>query len=110
MRVPMLPLLLNSAMDSILKARYDKYRTSGEFPPEAKALADQGMRPFPDLEKLNDWRENINALKVVDEIIKSREEDSSFDDKMLSLSEYHSPHPMYLSYWTQVKQEINNLL
>ena len=53
---------------------------------------------------------NQTLLKVVDEIIKSREEDSSFDDKMLSLSEYHSPHPMYLSYWTQVKQEISNLL
>lgn len=57
-----------------------------------------------------DIETKLCALKVVDEIIKSREEDSSFDDKMLSLSEYHSPHPMYLSYWTQVKQEINNLL
>jgi len=67
MRVPMLPLLLNSAMDSILKARYDKYRASGEFPPEANELKKKGMQPFTDLEKLNDWRENINALKVVDE-------------------------------------------
>lgn len=67
MRVPMLPLLLNSAMDSVLKARYDKYRVKGEFPPEASELKERGMKPFADLEKLNDWRENINALKVVDE-------------------------------------------
>lgn len=69
MRVPMLPLLLNSAMDSILKARYDKFRANGDFPPEAAELKEKGMKPFGDLEKLNDWRENINALKVVDEKI-----------------------------------------
>lgn len=67
MRVPMLPLLLNSAMDSILKARFDKYRERGEFPPEAQELKERGMKPFSDLDKLNDWRENINALKVTDE-------------------------------------------
>ena len=66
-RAPMLPLLLNSAMDSILKARYDKYRTDGKFPPEAKELEKEGIKPFGDLETLNTWRESFNALKVVDE-------------------------------------------
>jgi hypothetical protein len=46
------------------------------------------------------------ALKSVDEIIKSRGDDSSFDDTSFSSSLYHTPHPMYLTYWTQVKQEI----
>lgn len=66
-RAPMLPLLLNSAMDSILKARYDKYRAKGEFPPESKELKEKGYKPFADLKQLNEWRENKNALKVVDE-------------------------------------------
>jgi len=47
------------------------------------------------------------ALVIVDEIIESRSEDSSFDDTLLSTSsEYYTPHPMYKTYWTQVKQEI----
>ena len=66
-RAPMLPLLLNSAMDSILKARYDKYRVDGKFPPEAQELAEEGIKPFADLSQLNDWRENIRSLEVVDE-------------------------------------------
>jgi RecB family exonuclease len=60
----MLPLLLNSAMDSILKARYDKYRVDGNFPPEAKELSELGLKPFADIIKLEDWRNNVNALKV----------------------------------------------
>ena len=47
------------------------------------------------------------ALVIVDEIIESRSEDPSFDDTLLSTSsEYYTPHPMYKTYWTQVKQEI----
>lgn len=63
----MLPLLLNSAMDSILKARYDKYRVDDMFPPEAQELAEEGIKPFADLDQLNDWRENIRSLEVIDE-------------------------------------------
>jgi len=66
-RAPMLPLLLNSAMDSILKSRYDQYRARGDFPPEAKALHDEGVKPFTDLKQLNDWRSNLRSLEVVDE-------------------------------------------
>lgn len=62
-----LPLLLNSAMDSILKARYDKYRADGTFPPEAKELEREGIKPFDDLKQLNDWRENIRSLEVINE-------------------------------------------
>jgi hypothetical protein len=51
------------------------------------------------------------ALLAVDEIIKSREEDDRhFDDTLSSIgSEYYTPHPMYLTYWLQVKQEIEKL-
>ena len=63
-KAPMLPLALNVAMDSILKARYDKYRADGVFPPEAQQLANQGLKVFSDLTILNEWRSNLNALKV----------------------------------------------
>lgn len=68
-RAPMLPLLLNTAMDSILKARYDKHRAENAFPPEAHQLAEQGIRPFTDIQKLTMWRTDTSALKVIDEDI-----------------------------------------
>jgi CRISPR/Cas system-associated exonuclease Cas4 (RecB family) len=68
-KAPMLPLLLNMAMDSILKARYDKYRIAGTFPPEAKELEKEGIKAFRDLEMLNEWREKVSALKVINEDI-----------------------------------------
>jgi hypothetical protein len=46
---------------------------------------------------------------AIDEIIKSRSDDQGFDDTFLSNSEYHTPHPMYLSYWKQVKDEIDKI-
>jgi hypothetical protein len=50
------------------------------------------------------------ALIAVDEIIQSRQDDGHFDDTLSSTgSEYYTPHPMYLTYWEQVKQEIENL-
>ncbi len=66
-RAPMLPLLLNSAMDSILKSRFDKYRKKKTFPPETKQLLKEGIKPFMDLEKLELWRTKLNSLQVVDE-------------------------------------------
>ena len=46
----------------------------------------------------------------VDEIIKSRKDDASFDDTLLSTSsEYYTPHPMHLTYWNLVKEEIEKL-
>jgi hypothetical protein len=49
------------------------------------------------------------AMFVVDEIIKSRKEDSAFDDRHLSkASKYYTPHPMYFIYWKEVKNEIFN--
>lgn len=66
-RAPILPLLLNSAMDSVLKSRYDKYRKDGKFPPEVKELEREGIKPFNDLDKLTDWRTNSTSLKVEDE-------------------------------------------
>lgn len=50
-----------------------------------------------------------NAIYVVDEIINSRKEDSAFDDIHLAKSsKYYTPHPMYFTYWIQVKNEIYN--
>ena len=50
-----------------------------------------------------------NAIYVVDEIIKSRKEDSAFDDRHLANgSDYYTPHPMYFTYWKEVKNEIYN--
>ena len=66
-KAPTLPLLLNSAMDSILKNRYDKYRADGEFPPEAKELEKEGLKPFADLCQLNEWREIVTTLRVINE-------------------------------------------
>jgi hypothetical protein len=62
-----LPLLLNSAMDSILKSRYDKYRAEGKFPPEAKELLKEGIKPFTDLAQLEEWRKKRSALEVINE-------------------------------------------
>ncbi len=66
-RAPSLPWLLNSAMDSILKHRYDKYRKKNTFPPEVLELEEEGIIPFADLDTLNEWREKVNVLRVVDE-------------------------------------------
>ena len=50
------------------------------------------------------------ALIAVNEIIESRKDDSMFGDTLLSTSsEYYNPHPMYITYWLQVKQEIEKL-
>lgn len=61
-----LPLRLNDAMDSRLKSRYDKYREQGELPPELEEKV-KGVRLFPDLDQLEEWRNNKTALRFVDE-------------------------------------------
>jgi len=69
-KAPMLPLLLNSAMDSILKSRYDKYRENNTFPPETvNELTKEEIQPYNDLDQLGEWRDNLSALKVVNEKI-----------------------------------------
>jgi len=62
-----MPWLLNMAMDSILKERYDLYRKKGEFPPEAKKLISEKVKPFTDLDQLNKWRTSANHLQIVNE-------------------------------------------
>lgn len=50
------------------------------------------------------------ARIVVNEIIRSRSEDSNFDDTLMSSSsEYYTPHPMYKTYWKMVLEEIDNI-
>lgn len=60
-----LPLRLNDAMDSRLKSRYDKFRKAGDLPPElAKRI--KGIKLFPDLKQLEEWRNNKTALQCID--------------------------------------------
>jgi hypothetical protein len=66
-KTPGFPPVLNMAMDSVLKARFDVYRERGQFPPEVSKLVDEGIEPFTDAARLSEWRSNVNALKVVDE-------------------------------------------
>jgi hypothetical protein len=50
------------------------------------------------------------ALIAVDEVILSRKDDSQFDDTLWAGgSDMYRMHPMYLNYWQEVKQEIENL-
>ena len=50
------------------------------------------------------------ALIAADEIILSRKDDSQFDDTLWAGgSDMYTMHPMYLNYWQEVKQEIENL-
>lgn len=50
------------------------------------------------------------SLMVVDQIIKSRQDDQSFDDtKLDTVTHYIRPHPMFLRYWLKVKEYINEL-
>lgn len=66
-RPPGIPPVLNMAMDSIFKARYDSFREKGEMPPEIRKLEKEGIRLFDDLETLNKWRGHAKYLKVADE-------------------------------------------
>jgi hypothetical protein len=53
------------------------------------------------------WAEAIKcALICVNRIIESRKEDRDFDDKLFANGEYYSPHPMYLTFWLNVIEEI----
>jgi hypothetical protein len=50
------------------------------------------------------------AKTAVDEILLSRKDDTQFDDTLWKGgSDMYTMHPMYLNYWTEVKQEIENL-
>ena len=56
------------------------------------------------------YRAKQCALIAVDEIILSRKDDSQFDDTLWAGgSDMYTMHPMYLNYWQEVKQEIENL-
>ncbi len=50
------------------------------------------------------------AIIAVDEIILSRKDDSQFDDTLWAGgSDMYTMHPMYLKYWQEVIQEIEEL-
>jgi len=59
------PPLMNMALDSILKERYDLYRKQGKFPPESNQLVKDKVKVFRDLEKLKAWRSSADHLEVV---------------------------------------------
>lgn len=68
-KAPGIPPVLNMAMDSILKSRYDIYRAKKKLPPEIKALKKEGIMLFSDMETLNKWRGHASHLRVVNEKI-----------------------------------------
>jgi hypothetical protein len=75
--------------------------------PKDKAL--QLFKSYLNVGMGDGWAKQC-ALIAVDEIIESRKDDSMFGDTLLSTSsEYYNPHPMYITYWLQVKQEIEKL-
>lgn len=59
------PYALNNAVDSLLKAKSDIYRSKGELPPLFKESGISG-RLFPDLEKMNEWRANRQGVRWED--------------------------------------------
>ena len=60
-----LPMALNTAMDTLLKAEFDAYRADGMLPP---ILAQRRINAklFPDTEKLQEWRNNFRGLRWTD--------------------------------------------
>jgi hypothetical protein len=54
------------------------------------------------------WTEAINcALICVNRIIESRKDDKGFDDRRFEKwNENYIPHPMYLTFWLNVIEEI----
>jgi PD-(D/E)XK nuclease superfamily len=66
-KAPGIPPVLNIAMDSVLKSRYDAFREERELPPEIAALGAEGVTLYPDGETLNKWRGGTAPLKVVNE-------------------------------------------
>ncbi len=68
------------------------------------------LKVLPDVVEIDKDTLKQCALIAVNEIIESRKEDKGFNDRLLSdASEYWSAHPMYLTYWEQVKKEIESL-
>lgn len=50
------------------------------------------------------------ALITVEQILESRKDDVSFDDTLWQQSsEYSGKHPNFLTYWLEVKREIESL-
>lgn len=57
-----------------------------------------------------DWNAKQCALIAVNEIIESRKADPDFDDTKLGIvTHYIAPHPLRLSYWAKVREEIEKL-
>ena len=54
---------LPSGMDGILKAHFDTHRQKGEHPEELKGF---DVKLFPDIKKLEEWRNNRKGLRFED--------------------------------------------
>ncbi|MBI2451043.1 MAG: PD-(D/E)XK nuclease family protein [Parcubacteria group bacterium] len=66
-KAPGIPFVLNMAMDSVLKSRYDIYRAKNELPPEIEKLGQEGVSLFKDIETLNKWRGHVSHLQIINE-------------------------------------------
>ena len=83
-----------------------------------KEKAENLVEMFMNIEsnKLSDYSRiyyptaKICAILLVNEIIESRKADPDFDDTKLGIvTHYIAPHPLRLSYWTKVKEELEKL-
>lgn len=109
--VEVTPLGPPSTEHHYMKTEYTNNNNSKVMTPKEKAkeLVDSFVRMYggiisPDLYVY--WCKQ-SAIKVVNEIILSRKDDSQFDDTLWAGgSDMYSMHPMYLKYWQEVNQEI----
>ena len=79
---------------------------------KAKELFDKYADEFNFDDTYRGYREQSKqcALITVNEIIESRKADPDFDDTKLGIvTHYIAPHPLRLSYWTKVKEELEKL-
>lgn len=66
-KAPGIPPVLNMAIDSIFKSRYDSYRKKNELPPEIEKIGAEGVKLFDDQDILDKWRGSTQYLRVVNE-------------------------------------------
>lgn len=97
-------------IDKICTMNVDKTLTISSPKQEAISLFNQYFSAIKGYGPTERQQAKINAAICINAIIKSRADDGAFDDTLSSTaSEYYTPHPMYLTYWLLVKQEIEKL-
>lgn len=106
------PYTLSLAVDQLLKAEFDGYRTRGELHPVlAGAGLPAGARLYPDAEQLSQWRNNFEGLKYHDlgldaTLFGAVDDMLEFPDGALAVVDYKSSGAkeisVYADYQTQM--------